>query len=305
MKIQNSVPSYRKHNQPEKSMFNRVRITLIISLVIVCTVSVMGDEEAVNYFPSTIDSYWVYEDQDGNELKRTVIEGEEIAGETYHAFSYEPEIEDWLDFSRFIHPELFKVSDKGIALSVKEEVEKAVHARLTKEMEFLIEAFKIEYPNDENESTYAIEVEAEKELMLLNTPIKLNDEWDSLKINASVTFSFSQDDSVTVDFHIIESGIMEGIETIETSAGIFEHCLKVHYRTETVPTFDQDIEADEVDPPGETVTTIWFAPNVGIVKYHQLRNYMFLELIPDDEGPPLPDAPVPKTLELKKYEIKK
>ena len=286
-------------------MLKGVRVSVFLLYVFVCTISVVGDEGAVNYFPSTLGSYWVYEDQDGNELKRTVIEGEEIAGETYHAFSCEPEIEDWVDFSRFIHPELFKLSDNGITLSVKDEVEKALHARLTKEMEFLIEAFKIEYPNDENESTYAIEVEAEKELMLLNTPIKLNDEWDSLKINASVTFSFSQDDSVTVDFHIIESGIIEDIETIETSAGIFENCLKVHYRTGTVPTFDQDVEPDEVDPPGETVTTIWFAPNVGIVKYHQLRNYMFLELIPDDEGPPLPNAPEPKTLELKKYEIKK
>lgn len=286
-------------------MFNRVRITLIISLVIVGTISVMGEEKAVNYFPSTIGSYWVYEDQNGNTVKRTVIEGEEIAGETYHAFSYEPEIEDWVEYSRFIHPELFKVSDKGIALSVKEEVEKAVHARLTKEMKILIEAFKNDVQNTEVEPTYAIKVEVEKDLMLLNTPIDPNEEWESLKINATMTFSFAQDHSVTIDFTIGESGIIRSIETIETAAGTFENCLKVQYRTETVAGFDEDVEPDEVDPPGETFTTIWFAPNIGIVKYHQQMNYTFLDLVPDDEGLPLPNAPEPKTLELKEYEIKK
>ncbi len=286
-------------------MFRGVRTTLIIFFVILCTTSVVGDKKAVNYFPSTIDSYWVYEDQDGNALKRTVIEGEEIAGEIYHAFNYEPEIEDWVDFSRFIHPELFKLSDKGITLSVKEEVEKAVQARLTKEMQILIDAFKDDVQNTEVEPTYDIKVEVEKDLMLLNTPIDPNEEWESLKINATMTFSFAQDHSITIDFAIVESGIIRSIETIETSVGTFENCLKVQYRTETETGLDQDVEPDEVDPPGETFTTIWFAPNVGIVKYHQVMNYMFLELVPDDEGLPLPNAPVTKTLELKKYEIKK
>lgn len=294
-----------ENNQQEKSMLSRVRTNLIFSLVIICTIPVMGKEKAANYFPSTLDSYWVYEDQDGNELKRTVVEGEEIAGETYLAFSYEPEIEDWVNFSRFIHPELFKVSDKGITLSVKEDVEKAVHARLAKEMKMFIDVFKNETSSVEAEPTYTIKVEAEKDFMLLNTPIDLNEEWDTSRMNASLTFGLTQADSVTIDFTIIETGIVKGKETIETSAGTFENCLKVQYRTETVADFNQAVEADEVDPPGETVTTVWFAPNVGIVKYHQVMNYMFLELIPDDEGLPLPNAPVPKTLELKKYEIKK
>ncbi len=286
-------------------MLKGVGVSIFLFYVFVCTISVKGEEKAVNYFPATIGSYWVYEDQDGNELKRTVIEGEEIAGETYHAFSYEPEIEDWVDFSRFIHPELFKLSDKGITLSVKEDVEKAFHARLTKEMKMFIDVFKNETSNVEAEPTYTIKVEAEKDFMLLNTPIDLNEEWNTSKINASLTFGLTQGDSVTIDFTIIETGIVKRKETVETSAGTFENCLKVQFRTETVATFDQDIEPDEVDPPGETVTTVWFAPNVGIVKYHQVMNHMFLELIPDEEGLPLPNAPEPKTLELKEYEIKK
>lgn len=294
----------KEHNQLEMFMLKGLRVSIFLLFVFVCSISVKGEEKAVNYFPSTIDSYWVYEDEDGNTLKRTVIEGEEIAGETYHAFSYEPGIEDWVDFSRFIHPELFKLSDKGITLSVKEEVEKAVHARLTKEMEMFIDIFKNEASNVEEVPPYSIKVEAEKDLSLLLTSIGINEEWDVSKLNASITFGLTQGDSTTIDFTIIESGIVRDIETIKTSAGVFENCLKIQYRTETVATFNQDVEADEVDPPGETVTTVWFAPNVGIVKYHQVMNYMFLELIPDEEGLPLPNAPEPKILELKKYEIK-
>ena len=84
----------------------------------------------------------------------------------------------------------------------------------------------------------------------------------------------------------------------------FEDCLKVEYRTETKAILDPVPPPDQVDPPGETVTTVWFAPDVGIVKVHQKRNHSFLEMLPDDEGIPLPPNPEPKTFELKKYEIK-
>lgn len=58
-----------------------------------------------------------------------------------------------------------------------------------------------------------------------------------------------------------------------------------------------------MDPAGETLTTVWFAPNIGIVKVHQVRKYSFLELIPDAEDFPMPPDPEPITFELKKYEI--
>ena len=65
-------------------------------------------------------------------------------------------------------------------------------------------------------------------------------------------------------------------------------CLKVEYRTETTAIMTPIPSPDEVDPPGETVTTVWFAPNVGIVKVHQKRNYMFFDMFPDDDELPKP-----------------
>ena len=51
------------------------------------------------------------------------------------AFSYEPELEDWTEYSPFISPSLYNVSDAGITLVVGDEVEKAVKARLSEEMD--------------------------------------------------------------------------------------------------------------------------------------------------------------------------
>ena len=105
-----------------------------------------------------------------------------------------------------------------------------------------------------------------------------------------------------IDYTIMETGIVKGTETVVAAAGTFEDCLKVEYRTETTAVFDPP--PDEMDPPGEIVTTVWFAPNVGIVKFHQIMNYMFFDMIPDDDGLPKPPDPEPITFELKKYEIK-
>ena len=113
-----------------------------------------------------------------------------------------------------------------------------------------------------------------------------------------------EDQQLVIDFTILETAIISGTETVKTPAGKFEDCLKVEYRTETTAVLTPAPPPDEVDPPGETVTTVWYAPNVGIVQFRQETNYIFLEMIPDDEDLPVPPGPKTKTFELKKYEIK-
>ena len=284
-------------------MFNKFCVVLIFLLFIGFSVALLGNESTSKYFPSTLDSYWVYEDQDGNELTRRAIEGEEIAGATYSAFSYEPELEDWTEYNPFIYPSLYQVSDAGITLIVGDEVEKAVKARLSKEMELVREIFTIRQPDDAD-FNYEIKVEAHNHSYLLPTPVTLNEEWDVNNIKASLTLDLQGNDQVRIDFTIVETGIVLGTESVETAAGTFEDCLKVEYRTETTAVLDPVPPPDEMDPPGETVTTVWFAPNVGIVKFYQKMKYTFLEMIPDDADLPIPPDPEPKTFELKRYEIR-
>ncbi len=285
-------------------MFREIRTTLIILFVLLCTTSVVGDNKAVNYFPSTIDSYWVYEDQDGNALKRTVIEGEEIAGEIYNAFNYEPELKDWKNFIKYICPELFKINDKEITLSVKEGIEKAVKAQLNKELNFMFQAAAQDGLNVDDAPTFDISVEAEDQISLLIKPTVTNEEWDVTEINAKIEVTENGEVLGTLDYTIVETGIILGTETVETTAGTFENCLKVQYQTETTAIFTP--EESDMNPPGETVTTVWFAPNVGIVKIHEKTGNLFLDMIPKDEGFPFVVIPPPKetTLTLKKFEIK-
>ena len=267
----------------------------------------LGNESDSKYFPDTLASYWVYEDHDGNELTRRAVEGEEIAGQTFPAFSYEPELKDWAEYSPFISPSLYNVSDAGITLVVGDEVEKAVKARLSKEMESLREIIRRDDPDAAN-FTYNIEVEAQDNSHLLLMPITPNEEWDTNEIKASLALIFEGEEQVKIDYTIMETGIVKGTETVVAAAGTFEDCLKVEYRTETTAVLDPAELPDEMDPPGEIVTTVWFAPDVGIVKFHQKMNYMFFDMFQnefqDDGGLEKPPDPEPKTFELKKYEIK-
>ncbi len=299
-------------------MLRKFSVALILLLVFSFSVTLLGMESAQVYFPGTLESFWVYEDQDGNELTRVAIEGEEIAGKTYPAFSYEPELEDWADYSCFIQPSLYNISDAGITLVVGDEVENGVKARLKKEIDIFTEVISqeiitqlppaAEIPNFNFDVD--VEAEAHDHLFLLPDTITINEEWDvnQTEVKAKLIpqgLGDPDNEQLAVDFTIVETGIVLGTETVETIAGTFEDCLKVEYRTETTAIMTPNPPPDDVDPPGETVTTVWFAPNVGIVKLHQESGYMFLDMIPDDADIPVAfPPPIERTLELKRYEIK-
>ena len=97
---------------------------LILLIAFSFSVTLLGNESVKEYFPTTSGSYWVYVDEDKNELTRHAVEGEEIAGETYHAFSYEPEIEELFYFSRYMHPTLYQVNEKGITFVLRMRLKK-------------------------------------------------------------------------------------------------------------------------------------------------------------------------------------
>ena len=264
----------------------------------------MRDEpETTQYFSGTPGSYWIYEDQDGSELTRRAIEGEEIAEEVYHAFSYEPALEDGVDYDYHIHPNLYKVGEEWVTFMIDDETEKAVQARLAEEMGVFLEMMKAAAPPEAVAGfnlLYVIAVEAQDEFYVLPTSVAPNEKWDAMKIKAKITFDSPQEDfeEATVEFTIVEEGKVLGTENVETPTGTFENCLKVEYRTETtVAMFPPE---EEVNPPGESVTTLWVAPDVGIVKFHQEAEDIFLKIVP---VPEIKASTTVKTLELKKYEI--
>lgn len=285
-------------------MLKRFYTFFILLLVFGLSAVLMSDaSETIQYFPNTLGSYWVYEDQDGNELTRRVIEGKEIAGEMYHAFSYEPALKDSTDYDYQIHPNFYQVGEERVTFLVGDAAQKAVKARLNKEMEIfrmtlrvLMEGFDL---------LYDIEAETKDSFHVFPTPVAFNEAWEAMEIKAKITMRSDPPqapEEIMLDLTIVETGKVLGTENVETLAGTFENCLKIEYQTETkVETSPSD---QAPNPPGESVTTLWVAPNVGIVKFHQKREDTVLKTIPP---PPLPLFKVSttvKTLELKKYEVK-
>ena len=280
-------------------MLKKFHVVSSLLLIFSFSATLVGKEKADTYFPHAIGSYWVYEDQDGNELTRRAIEAKTIEGETYHAFSYEPTFEDWADYDYHIHPHLYQVGEDRVTFWGGDDVEKAVKARLTKEVETFSKI------HEENfDLLYDIEVEAQDQFYVLPTSVTFNEKWDAAKIKVKVTMTPDppQDpEEIILEFTIVETGKVLGTENVETPVGTFEDCLKIEYRTATeVSIFPQD-EDEESNPPGESVTTLWVAPNVGIAKFHQEAEDILLKVIPLSE---IKASTTVKTLELKRYEVK-
>lgn len=291
-------------------MLKRFRIVFTLLLVFGLSAALMGDESEIpQYFPGTLGSYWVYVDQDGNELTRRVVESEEIAEETYHVFDYEPALENWIDYDYHIHPDLYRVGENGIAFLVGKEAKKTLQARFVKEMANLLKMMKEMAPPEAEAGfnlLYEIEVEAQDHFYMLPASTTDNEKWDVSEIKAKITITSDppqgDPDEAIFEFTIVEKGKVLGTESVETPAGTFEDCLKIEYRTYTgVVIFPDEVGDEDIKPPGESITTLWMAPNVGIVKFHQEAEDILLKTLP---MPGIVTSTTVKTLELKNYEVK-
>ena len=300
-------------------MFKKMQSVFLLLLIFGFSTASVGNEWANYYFPDTVGSYWTYEDQDGEELTRYAIEPEDINGETYRAFSYDPVLEDWADFEHYIHPYFYQVGDDWVAFFVGTEVENGLKAHTAQEMEEALPMIRQQMIGDAPEGValglnYDIEVESADYFYLLPTPATYNEEWTALELNVTLTLTMDiqgapmeiPSGAATIKTHIsiVETGVVAGTETVETSAGTFEDCLIIEYQTDETVQMTVSIAGIEPQEPEErkatTVTMIWLAPNVGIVKFShehpeadEAKEQIGLE----------PDGEI--TLELTNYEIKR
>ena len=242
-------------------MLKRVCLAIVIINAFALCVVLSGDESSLKYFPTTVDSFWVYEDQDGNEFTRRAVEGEEIADEVYFAFNYEPEIENWIGYSHFFIPSLYKISDAGIVFSGGNEVEKVVKAQLQTEMDRFADIVKADTPPDAV-IDIDVEVKTQDQMTFLIDSIVENEEWDVNEYDAKITMGFSGGGlapmpPVIINFHILETGMVVGKETVEISAGTFEDCIKVVYRTESTFSMIPQPPPEEVEEPVRDGNGCW------------------------------------------------
>ena len=300
-------------------MLKKLQPVFVLLLIFSFSAVSIGNEWANYYFPDAVGSYWVYEDQNGDELTRYAIEPEDIDGETYRAFSYDPPLEDWAEFEHYVQPYFYQVSTDWVAFFVGSEIENALKAATMKQMEeamgVMRQAMQEQVPEELNitfDIDYDIEVESPDYFYFLPTPATFGEEWPASEINVVLTLTIDikgmpmeipggSMQTVKTFTTLIETGNVTGTETVETAAGTFEDCLVIEYRTDASIETVLSVEVPQQPGPQEqqnvTVTTVWLAPNIGIVKFEHIH-----EQSEESEALGLAD-PEDQTLELIQYEI--
>ena len=275
-------------------MLKKFRSICILLLIFGFSAALMGNEWANYYFPDTFGSYWTYQDQDGEEFTRYAIAPEEIDGETYRAFAYDPPLEDWEDYRYLIYPYYYQVSNDWVAFFNGDEVENAMKAMVTEQLEKgVLQPLKEQLnqtvpPGVTFEISTSFEAEAQDYSYIFPTPVTYNEEWNVLMMNAKfiIRIDVAGDPNeippggaliFTFNFDVSETGTVKTTETVETPAGTFDDCLKIEIQAEMVPTVETSphMEGTESMVPemAKALRTLWLAPNVGIVKVaHESEN---------------------------------
>ncbi len=264
--------------------FNPTIFTIL--LIFGLTASIMGNEWADFYFPDKIGSSWVYVNQDGEEITRYASEEQDVDGTTYRSFSYEPAIEDWEKYQYVVHPYFYQVGDEWITFYVGNEIEDATESILNKALHETIATMQQQMaeqlpPGVSVDIDFTVDPKAQDLFYLFPTPITYNEEWVAMHLDINVVMTMDiqgaginlpeELKSITSDTSIEEKGNVLGTETVEIEAGTFEDCLKIEYKTKTTTDTNLPPEIKQMLPDqqtNESTTTLWLAPNIGIVKFH-------------------------------------
>lgn len=274
---------------------------ILLSFSVVITAS----DTVTEFFPTTEGSFWVYVDQEGNEFTRTSTEQKNIAGEVFHTFSYEPVMEDWEKYNYLLHPFMYQVDTEWIRFYVANEIESAIKSKLKKRLDEIAAELRQKYTDQlpagiSLDVDYTVEPTAQDTLYFLPSTLNNEEKWIATQVSVRIQILMNvkgteinipeANKSLSLTMKLSETGERIGKESVKTAAGTFEDCLKIEYRTKTTSSKNtvSDINQGLTDEqPKDKITTLWLAPDVGIVK--------LMSSIADSEAV--------ETVELKSYKI--
>lgn len=266
-------------------MYKDHRLLFAFLLIFCLSVISIADESVNIYFPDTVGSNWVYIDQDGNEFTRNAVQGKDIDGTTYRAYTYQPELEDLDKYQHIMHPFLYQIEEKWVAYFVGDDIETATKSILSKKLDETIAAMRTQISEQlpsgiTIEFDYTIDPNAQDYFYLFPVPITYNEEWVAMqmKVNVNMTMDISgapvdppdELKTISTSTNIEEKGKIVGKETVETKAGKFQDCLKIEFTTNSTTDTNLPQQVKQLLPEQQTkesVSTVWLAPNVGIIKY--------------------------------------
>ena len=243
-----------------------------------------ANDEATDYFPATEGSFWVYEDQDGNEFKRVSVKEIDVEGEIFRAFKYEPAMKDWEKYNYLLHPFLYQVSEEWITFIVGDEIENAVKSSLRKRLDEIVAELRQKYTDQlpsgiTIDFNSTIEPNAQDAFYFFPIPLNSKKNWTTTQISVKVELSLDikgtqinipkENKMFSMTMNISETAKFLEQESVVTAAGTFDKCLKIEYRTKTIPTANDTSKTKQLltsQTPKDKITTLWLARNVGIVK---------------------------------------
>ena len=228
-----------------------------------------------------------------------------MAGEIYHTFKYEPAIENWEKYNYLLLPVLYQVDTEGIKFYVADEIETAIKSKLKKRLDDIAAELRQKYTDQLPAGTslevdYTVKPTAQATLYFLPPTLNSKEKWTTTQVSVRIQISINikgteinipeANKSLYLTMKLSETGTLIGKESVKTAAGTFEGCLKIEYQTNTTSSKNaiSDIKQGLTDEqPKEKITTVWLAPNVGIVKLNTT----------------IENSEEVKTIELKDYKI--
>ncbi len=265
-------------------ILNYIKTVCILLILLSFSVVTTANDTLTAFFPTTEGSFWVYGDREGNEFTRTSTEQKNIAGEIFHTFSYEPAIEGWEKYNYLLHPFMYQVDTEWIRFYVENEIESTIKSKLKKRLDEIAAELRQKYtdqlpPGISLDVDYTIEPTAQDTLYFLPSTLNNREKWITTQVSVRIQISMNikgteinipeANKSLSLTMKISETGERIGKESVKTAVGTFENCLKIEYRTKTTSSknTESDIQQELTDQsPKDKITTIWLAPNVGIVK---------------------------------------
>lgn len=287
-------------------ILNYLRLVCTVLILFCFSVGLIANETATKYFPTSEGSFWVYEDQDGNEFKRTSIKKVIVGDEIYHAFEYEPTIDDWGKYNYLLQPYLYQVGEEWITFFVADEIENAVKSTLSKRLDEIDAELRQKYTEQlpsgiTIDFNRTIKPTAQDVLYLFPISINSKQNWMVTQVSVKVDISMdikgaqinipNENKLFSMTMNVSETGKFLERESVETDSETYENCLKIEFRTKTSSTTNATSENKQLLPtqtPKDKITTLWLAPNVGIVKLESTKE----------------NSKEVNTVVLKRYEIK-
>ena len=208
-------------------------------------------ERKPSYFPDAVGSRWVYRNSDGLQWTREVSGETNIDGKDYRIFEDMLPIQTTeFDLLKSIY---HRVTSNQVLSVVGEQIEHYVQTELPIAVQEEFAGLEL---------TAVVEPISYPELVLLQTPLIPNLQWDAfnVKVEGNIILQNLALLQIPFEVHISVKVAVVAERPLETPIENFGQTYRIEYQTEITRTlFSGD----------ETINhnlTVWFVPHVGIVK---------------------------------------